>query len=83
MAIIVHFIIFNAFVCHAGDQSASETSQQAEVDRRIQLVIDMEDVDVLPDLRSHNSGKPSNFQCCWKKCEEFLTEDIGVAVKDR
>ena len=46
-------------------------------------IIDMEDVDVLPDLRAHNSGLPTKFDFFWKECGKFLAEDIGVAVDER
>ena len=43
----------------------------------------MENVDVLPDLRAHNSGLPTKFDFVWKKCGKFLAENIGVAVDER
>ena len=53
------------------------------MDKRIQLILDMEDPDVLPDLRVHNSGHTTRYEVFWEKCEEFLNENIGVAVDDR
>ena len=66
-----------------GDQSSSDTTDQSVVDKRIQLILDMEDPDILPDLRIHNSGHITKYEDFWSKCEEFLAEDIGVAVDNR
>ena len=66
-----------------GDQSASDTTSQSEVDARIREIIDMEDVNVLPDLRALNSGQKTKFDCFWAECEKFLSEDVGTSVDDR
>jgi hypothetical protein len=66
-----------------GDQSSSDSTDQSVVDKRIQLILDMEDPEISPDLCIHNSGHATKFEVFWKKCEEFLNEDIGVAVDDR
>ena len=66
-----------------GDQSASDTTSQSEVDARIREIIDMEDVNVLPDLRALNSGQKTKFDCFWAECEKFLSEDVGTIVDDR
>ena len=63
---------------HSGDQSAANSAQQAIVDNRIQQIIDMEDVNVVADLRSQNHGQTGNYEC-----DKFLSEDIGQAVDDR
>lgn len=42
-----------------GDCSSSETTDEAEVDARIALIIDMEDPNIVPDLHSLNSGQIS------------------------
>lgn len=43
----------------------------------------MEDPDIVIDLRELQSGRASKFDCFWNKCEEFLQEDIGLAVDER
>ncbi len=50
------------------------------VDKRIKQSIDMEDVDILPDLRAHNSGLLTRFDCFWKECGKFISEDIGNRI---
>ena len=43
----------------------------------------MEDLDILPDLHAHNSGRQSSYDAFWKACEQVLNEQIGLAVDDR
>ena len=45
-----------------GDCSSSETTDEAKVDARIALIIDMEDPNIVPDLRSLNSGQVSRYR---------------------
>ena len=66
-----------------GDESASSSTEQLMVVRRIQQVLEMEDPDVLPDLRALNLGKKNMFHTFWEECENFLNEDICTAVDDR
>ena len=50
---------------------------------RIQQIIDMENISVIPDLRAHNSRQaPSKYDSFWEECNKFLSEDIGTAVDD-
>lgn len=68
----------------SGDQSASNSAEQTQVDNRIQQIIDMEDLDVLPDLRALNSSQhKSKFDRFWEECQKFLSEDLGTGVDDR
>ena len=66
-----------------GDQCSTSTTEQAEVDKRIKQIIDMEDPSILPDLRALNTGHSSKFNVFWEECGKFLNEDVGVAVDDR
>lgn len=43
-------------VIHAGDSSAASSLQQAEVDERVRIFLDMEDPDVVIDLREARSS---------------------------
>ena len=62
-----------------GDQSASDTTSQSEVDAQIREIIDMEDVSLLPDLRALDSRQKTKFDCFWAECEKFLSEDVGTS----
>ena len=65
-----------------GDQSAASTSDQEQLDQRIQQIIDMEDPNVLPDLQALNSGQASRYDTFWEECAKFLSEEVGSAVDD-
>ena len=45
----------------ANEQSTAATTDQAEVDKQVQLAIDMEDPDVVVDLRERNMGRVAQF----------------------
>ncbi len=68
---------------YIGDCSGSSTTEQEDVDFRVQQVIDMEDPEVFLDLRAHNHGQVSKYDEFWEECRKFLNEDIGTAVDDR
>ena len=67
----------------SNDQSAAATTDQAEIDKRVQLAIDMEDPDIVIDLREHNTGRAAQFDTFWDECGKYLNEEIGVAVDER
>ena len=49
----------------------------------MRALIDMEDPDIVVDLRHHNHGMQPKYEEFWVECEKFLNEDIGLAVDDR
>ena len=77
----MYFIFCNILT---GDDSASSTTEEAELDKRIQELVDMEDPDILTDLRCH---KESQFSVFWEYCERFLNEkcqlQLMIVVMDR
>ena len=67
-----------------GDSHASDTSDQAEIDDRIRQIIELEDPDIIADLRTLNSTtSQAKFDRFWSECEAVLNEEVGVAVDDR
>lgn len=67
-----------------GDISASTNALQAEVDSRIKQLIDLEDPNVVSDLKTLNSStERAKFDRFWQECVAVLSEDFGVAVDDR
>ena len=43
----------------------------------------MEDSDVVLDLRRENRGQESQYDAFWSECQNYLSEDIGIAVDER
>ena len=65
------------------DASAPANLHEAEIDERMRMILEMEDADVVLDLRHLNSGRRSQYDVFWSECQKFLEEDIGSAVDDR
>uniref|UniRef100_UPI00358E6566 uncharacterized protein n=1 Tax=Myxine glutinosa TaxID=7769 RepID=UPI00358E6566 len=66
-----------------GDSSAADTRSQAEVDKRIQRLLDEEDPDIIWDLRSNNSGRPEQFGVFLDQCQRYINSAVETAVDDR
>ena len=69
-----------------GDASAPNDITEAEIDSRVQEVIDMEpdDPQTVFDLReAHKPTGETKYQVFWDEAAKFINEDIGTAVDDR
>ena len=53
------------------------------IDRHVQQLIEMEDPDIVVDLRVHNEGRKEIYDAFWRECQKFLEESVGTAVDDR
>ena len=49
------------------------------IDKRGKEIIEMEDLDIVAHLRTHNGAC---YEAFWDKCNRSLNEDIGIAVDD-
>ena len=65
------------------DHSSPSNVTEAEIDERMRMLLEMEDPDVVVDLRHLNSGQKSKYDVFWSECQKFLQEDVGSAVDDR
>lgn len=74
-------ILFH-FTC-TGDASAASQLSEEEVNERVQMYVDMEDPDIVVDLREHNSGHKSKYDIFWNEVDKFLQENVGLAVEER
>ena len=66
-----------------GDCSAPAHATEAEIDRRVVQMVEMEDPGILPDLRVHNGGRKAVFDPFWSACKQVLEEKLGLAIDDR
>jgi hypothetical protein len=66
-----------------GDASAPETRKQAEVDERINRILDEEDTDLIWDLRSQNSGRHEHYSVFLEQCQSYISSTIETAVDER
>ena len=66
-----------------GDCAVSSSVSEKEVDERLLALFELEEPDLVYDLRAANSGNQSNrYSVFWSKAKEFL-EDVGTAVDER
>ena len=63
------------------DDCTSEL-QNADIDKRLELMLDDPDVDLVVDRRELNPGRRSHFEAFWKGVDALL-EEYGKAVDDR
>uniref|UniRef100_A0A1X7TME8 Uncharacterized protein n=1 Tax=Amphimedon queenslandica TaxID=400682 RepID=A0A1X7TME8_AMPQE len=66
-----------------GDSSASSTTDEDVIDKRIKEIVEMEDYDIIDDLRKHNGIRSTRYDVFWEHCNDFLNEDIGYVVDER
>jgi hypothetical protein len=66
-----------------GDQSASLTHSQTEIDNRISEILENEDSDLICDLKCNNMGQPEKYDVFLSECQNHINEKIELAVDDR
>ena len=65
-----------------GDSTASDDTDQAIADGRIQRIICLQDPDVVTDLRHLNEGTKERYQVFWEYCKKFIEQRVKTAVHD-
>src|SRR6266496_6406406 len=69
-----------------GDVSAAETVNEAKVDKRVRLALELGDPEIAIDLHEHNDGQPDKYDIFWKTATQFLAgkaADNVTAVDER
>jgi hypothetical protein len=69
-----------------GDTSAANTTNEAKVDERVKLALELGDPEIAIDLREHGSGRPSKYDSFWETATQFLAgkaADVVTAVDER
>ena len=61
-----------------GDQSASLTTSEKELDERLHEALKIEDPDLLIDLRENNGRKGDKYASFWEKMKLYLNESTAV-----
>ena len=74
--------LFLLHVLHTGE-STSSNLDQLEIDKRVGELIDMEDSDIVFDLRALNGKEHSQYDTFWFECHKFLNDDVTDAVDDQ
>ena len=61
-----------------GDQSASLTTAEEELNERLREALEMEDPDLIVNLRELNKGHSNKFAVFWEKMRIYLNETSAV-----
>ena len=76
-------------LCHfyrdlTGYHATSPLPSEKDVDERLSALFELEEPDLLHNLRDANPGNQSNrYGVIWSTAKEFLEEDVGTAVGTR
>lgn len=60
------------------DACAARNMDESEIDKQVAEAIDMEDPDILMDLRYQNANGSDKYRVFWAKCKQFLDECTAV-----
>ena len=63
-----------------GDVSAAESANEAKIDKRVKLALELGDSEIIIDLREHNNGRPGKYDTFWRVAAQFLAGKAADAV---
>ena len=66
----------------AGDASGVSSLDEKVINDRIQLFVNMEHPDMVPDWRALNSGQKTKYNTFWDEVQKFLREDVGLTTEE-
>ena len=76
-------ILRKAYSYLTDDESASRTLDEAELDKRVSEMIDLQDPELITDLRINNQGQPERFDVFLQECQKYINQHVETAVDDR
>ena len=76
-------ILREAYKRLTGDSSAASYESEEIVDKRVRDMLDMEDPDLIWDLRVNNQGRPEEFSAYLEECKKYIDGVAQTAVDDR
>uniref|UniRef100_A0A1X7TIM2 Uncharacterized protein n=1 Tax=Amphimedon queenslandica TaxID=400682 RepID=A0A1X7TIM2_AMPQE len=72
------YLLRSIYQSLSGDNSASRTTAEEEIDKRLIEVFSAEDPEIIVDLRELNTNLSDNYSTFWEKCSMFLSECTAV-----
>ena len=66
-----------------GDSSSATNTKEANVDQRLKEALDLEDPDIVYDLRVLNSGRPTQYDQFLNECKKYIDSTVETAVDER
>ncbi len=72
-----------AYQVLTGDSSSARTLAEKEVDERVAEILEMQDPELICDLRVNNEGRPEMYKAFLEECKKFINTAVETAVDDR
>ena len=72
------YLLRSIYQSLSGDNLASRTTPEKEIDKRLIEVFSAEDPDIIFDLCELNTNSSDNYSIFWQKCSMFLSECTAV-----
>ena len=72
-----------AYQVLTGDSSSAHTLAEKEVDERVAEILEMQDPELISDLRVNNEGRPEKYEAFLQECQNFINVAVETAVDDR
>ena len=72
-----------AYQVLTGDSSSAHTLAEKEIDERIGEMLEMQDPELISDLRLNNEGRPEMYEAFLEECKKFISASVETAVDDR
>ena len=66
-----------------GDRSSANSETEKFIEMRAQQAFDMQDPDIIVDLRRHNIGQSPRYEVFFEKAKEYIENTVEHAVDDR
>ena len=66
-----------------GDCSAARTVDEEGVDKRVYEFLQMEDPDLIFDLRVDNKGQPEKYELFLEECKKYIESSVDTAPDER
>ena len=63
-----------------GDVSAANTTNDAKVDERVKIALELGDPEIIIDLREHRSERSSKYDTFWEIAAQFFAGKAADAV---
>ena len=66
-----------------GDCSSTRTVNEGEVDKRMNEFLQMEDPELINDLRIDNKGRPEKYETFLEECQVYINGVVDTYVDGR
>ena len=83
MADVKPMYLRNIYRQLTNDMTSSMNEEQADIYKRVNMLVSLGDVDIICDLRDINSGRPPKYEQFWQKAEQYIEKVDETAVHEK